>query len=172
MSKRYYYFILVLVIAVGTYYFRSQNSVPPADAPLSDKQIPRLNTESIEEDTSDIPTSINPLEKSENAQAVNVVSPEWQAKLENTLRTQGGDSVKDIEIKKVDSRVWTQDGVSLNVESVIVTIKNHLNQTTTFRLLVDAQNGKILNNWDQPIIEYADPTRQPRIKVDPRYHND
>ncbi len=172
MSKRYYYLILIIIIALGTYLLLRQDSVTPTDGPLSAKQFPLPKTESTEEDPSDIITTNPPLEKKENTRPVNAVSPDWQTKLENTLRTQGGDSVKDIEIKKVDSRVWTQDGVSLNVESVIVTIKNHLNQTTTFRLLVDAQNGKILNNWDQPIIEYADPTRQPRIKVDPRYHND
>lgn len=172
MSKRHYYLILIIIIALGTYLFLRQNPVTPTEVPQSVKQVPLPKAESIEEEPSDAVPALGPSEKKENDQAVNTISPDWQTNLENTLRAQGGDSVKDIEIKKVDSRVWTQDGVSLNVESVIVTIKNQLNQTTTFRVLVDAQNGKILNNWDQPIIEYADPTRQPRIKVDPRYHND
>lgn len=172
MTKRYYYLILILIIALGTYLFLRQNPVPLEDVPATVKQEPLPKPESIEEEPPDVVPPNSHSGKKENDQAVNAISPDWQTNLENTLRTQGGDSVKDIEIKKVDSLVWTQDGVSLNVESVIVTIKNQLNQTTTFRVLVDAQNGKILNNWDQPIIEYADPTRQPRIKVDPRYHND
>jgi hypothetical protein len=102
----------------------------------------------------------------------NTPSPEWKEGLTETLKAQGGPSLRDITFEKVDSFVWAQDGVALFVESVIVTIKNENNASTTFRVLVDAQNGKILKNWDQPVIDPVNPRESFRIKIDPRYHTD
>jgi hypothetical protein len=111
-------------------------------------------------------------EEIKHLKVANEVSPEWEEKLEETLRHQGGSSVKSVEIQKVDSFIWAQDGIALNVESVIVTLKNSKNQESVFRVLVDAQNGKILKNWDRPVIDPGNPRENFGIKVDPRYHND
>lgn len=97
-------------------------------------------------------------------------SPVWKELLEENLRAQGGDEIENIKIDKVDSFVWSHEGVSLNVESVVITLRGRDNQSTKFRAIVDAQNGKILNSWDQPIVEYADPSKRRGIKIDPRYH--
>ncbi len=98
-------------------------------------------------------------------------STEWDEELEKTIRSQGGDGVKDVQLKSVDSFIWTQDGQSLFVESVIVTLKKPNNEEISFRVLVDSQTGKILKNWDQPIFDPANPRDNFKIKIDPRYHN-
>jgi hypothetical protein len=104
-------------------------------------------------------------------QLSNRPSTEWDEKLEKTIRSQGGDGVKDVQLKSVDSFIWTQDGQSLFVESVIVTLKKPNNEEISFRVLVDSQTGKILKNWDQPIFDPANPRDNFKIKIDPRYHN-
>lgn len=109
-------------------------------------------------------------EQMEKLKVANSPSAEWEPALKETLRHQAGNNLKDISLNKVDSFVWAQDGVALFVESVIVTLKNKKNETTTFRVLVDAQNGKILKNWDQPVIDPLNPRDDFRIKIDPRYH--
>jgi hypothetical protein len=101
---------------------------------------------------------------------VNRRSPEWKEGLVSTLRAQGGSDLTDVRLNVVDSFVWIHDGLGLFVESVIVTIKNERNHETTFRVLVDAQNGKILQNWDQPVVDPATPQESFRLKLDPRYH--
>jgi hypothetical protein len=100
----------------------------------------------------------------------NTPSPGWQKGLEKVLRAQGGNNLKEVAFKKIDSFVWKEDGVSLFVESVLVTLKNDKNASTTFKVLVDAQTGKILKNWDQPVFDPANPRNNFRIKPDPRYH--
>ncbi len=109
-------------------------------------------------------------EQIRNLQVTNRVSPEWREKLESALRLQGGSEVKELLIDKVDSFIWAHGGIALNVESVIVRLKNLKDEQTSFRVLVDAQTGKILKNWDQPVIDPANPRDAFRIKVDPSYH--
>lgn len=108
----------------------------------------------------------------ENLKVTNIVSEEWQKKVEEALRLQGGDSLKDVSIQKVESLIWLYHGVALNVESVAVTLKNERKEQTRFRALIDSQNGKILQTWDQPVIDPANPRDKFNIKVDPRYLND
>lgn len=108
----------------------------------------------------------------EQLKIANKPSVEWKPNLEKTLRAQGGDNVKDIVIKKVDSFVWNHDGIALYVESVVVTVKNQKNEETSFKALVDAQNGKILKNWDQPIFDPIHPKDNFKVRIDPRYHNE
>ncbi len=103
---------------------------------------------------------------------VNRPSPEWEEGLLSTFRAQGGQAIKQMNLKKVDSFVWIHDGLALFVESVIVSLKGDQNRETTFRVLVDAQNGKILQHWDQPIVESPNPRENFRIKLDPRYHEE
>lgn len=103
---------------------------------------------------------------------VNRPTAHWNEGLEKALRSQGGDDLKKIELKSIDSFVWSQDGISLFVESVIVTIKKNNNEETSFRVLVDSETGKILKNWDQPVYDPMNPRDNFKIKIDPRYHSD
>ena len=96
----------------------------------------------------------------------------WEKSVEEALRTQAGEGIKEIIMKSVDSFVWTENGIALFVESVIVTIKNSRNEETTFRVMVDSQTGKILKNWDQPIYDPVNPRDNFKIKIDPRYHSE
>jgi len=63
-------------------------------------------------------------------------------------------------------------GKKINAQSYIVTLKNDVNATTTFRVLVDAQSGKLMESWDQPIYDPVNPRNNFKVKIDPRYHND
>lgn len=101
----------------------------------------------------------------------NVPSDAWSPALQKTLRKQGGKSLKSIDIKTIDSFVLAQDNLAYFVESVVVTITNEQNSQTTFRVLVDSQTGKILRNWDQPVIDPVNPRQNFRLKIDPRYQD-
>jgi hypothetical protein len=102
----------------------------------------------------------------------NTISTKWEPILEQNIRAQGGDAVKSIKIKKVDSFIWNQDGLALNVESVMVSIKNQRGEETSFKALVDSQNGKILQNWDRPVFDPIHPKDNFKVRIDPRYHNE
>lgn len=103
---------------------------------------------------------------------MNSPSPDWEEGLKKNLGVQGGSSIKEISLKKIDSFVWVHEGAPLFVESVFVTLKGTDNQLVNFRVLVDAQTGKILKNWDQPVVDPMDPRTNFKIKVDPRYHSE
>lgn len=108
-------------------------------------------------------------EELESIKIGNQDSSEWRENLEETLRKQSDHSLKNITFKTVDSFVWAHEGVVLFVESLIVTITNENNENTTFRVLVDSQTGKILQNWDRPVYDPANPRDQFKIQIDPRY---
>lgn len=108
----------------------------------------------------------------QNVHMANLPSTEWEEKLEENLRNQGGAELQDVELKKVESLVLVQDDMALNVESVIVTLKHTNNEKTIFRVLVDSQTGKVLKNWDQPVRDPANPRENFGVKLDPRYHNE
>lgn len=117
-------------------------------------------------------TPIEVSSQTERMKVVNNVTRDWMPNLKKSILAQGGNSIKSLNVKKVDSFVWNQDGLALLVESVIITIKNHKNEETSFKALVDAQNGKILKNWDQPIFDSVHPKDNFKVRIDPRYHNE
>lgn len=102
----------------------------------------------------------------------NKVSEHWEEGVEHALKAQGGDAIKDITITKIESLIWTQPGFAINVESVVIGITNLKGERTSFRALVDSENGKIIQTWDQPVIDSINPRENMGIKVDPRYLND
>lgn len=168
--------LLALVIAAVALFIKNRTS----DRPMAkiNKSHParahKINSEKLEIDGKKVVGLKKGKEKSEiqNLKVANSPSPEWKTGLEDSLKVQGGKSLKEIKFETVDSFVWANDGVALFVESVIVSVKNDKNLTTTFRVLVDAQNGKILRNWDQPVFDPVNPREGFRIRIDPRYHND
>lgn len=176
MTKRNLSLILGLVIILGVIIFLSKSSKSPLvkQAPEPVIETPVIDSNTLTIDGKKVLGLPPGLEKKEieKLKIANKVSTEWEPNLEKSIRAQGGDSVKDIAIKKVDSFVWNQDGVALFVESVVVTIKNQKNEETSFKALVDAQNGKILKNWDQPIFDPVHPKDRYKVRIDPRYHNE
>jgi len=93
----------------------------------------------------------------------------WQKNLETTLTRLGGKDLKSIDIKRVDSFIWKQQNLLLNVESVLVRLYNQKGEETSFRAIVDAQNGKILQTWDQPVIDHINARDTFGIRLDSRY---
>lgn len=96
----------------------------------------------------------------------------WKPALEKALLAQGGPNVKDIQISKLDSFIWTESGVALYVETVKITLKNAQNTQVSFNAMVDSETGKILKNWNQPVIDNFDKKNNFKVKIDPRYLND
>ena len=101
-----------------------------------------------------------------------VSQPVWKENLEKTLRTQGGSLIKNIEIEKVDSFDWKVGKVDVRVDSVKVSLQNDKGHRSSFRAIVDATSGKILQTWDQPVIDNFSAKTGGTIKIDSRYHND
>lgn len=102
---------------------------------------------------------------------VNTPSPEWKDHLETSLKAQGGKNLKSVNIKSEKSFVWEREENPLFVQSVVVTLINQQEAQSSFRAIVDAQTGKILETWDQTISDPADVRGGFRIKLDPRYTN-
>lgn len=156
-----------LMFAVRNY-FSSEKEVPLKTATQPQAQ---KNSEKLEIQGKKV-LGLSPgkeKEEMDNLKVANTPSPEWKQALERSIRAQGGRSLKDVVFNPVDSFIWAHEGVALFVESVIVTIKNDKDEETTFRVLVDAQTGKILQNWDRPVIDPANPRSTFKVKLDPRY---
>ena len=102
---------------------------------------------------------------------VNIPSPDWQKKLESSLKEQGGSYIREIIIKKEKSFVWNRDENPLHVESVVVTLINQEKSESSFRAIVDSQTGKILESWDRTIVDPTHAKDSDRFKLDPRQTN-
>jgi len=98
--------------------------------------------------------------------------PVWKEKVEKTLLTQAAGNLKKAEIEKVDSFQWKMGKVDVQVDSIIVKLEHTKGHRSSFRAIVDASNGKILQTWDHPVLDNFDPKTRYGVKVDPRYHND
>jgi len=107
-----------------------------------------------------------------NLKVANQAGENWKPALEKALIAQGGSNVKDIKIEKLDSFIWTESGVALYVETVKITLKNEQGSSVSFNAMVDSETGKILKNWNQPVIDNFDKRDTFKVRVDPRYHND
>ncbi len=173
MNKHYYLPIFGLVaLLVAAYYFRNSSSEINDPFVSAQSKVSKTSPLVPEESAADVDLAEGMPEPSLDKGITQDSSPEWKELLEENLRAQGGDEIEEIKIDKVDSFVWSHEGVSLNVDSVVITIRGRQNQRTKFRAIVDPKNGKILNSWDRPIVEYADPSKRRGIKVDPRYHQE
>lgn len=102
---------------------------------------------------------------------INQPSADWEKKLTQSLKAQAGSSLKELEIKKERSLVWTRDENALLVESVVVSMTNTQDVSSSFRALVDSQTGKVLETWDRTIFDPMDKSAEFRFKLDPRYSN-
>ena len=171
--------IIGLVLAFGliSYFFSGQKKIPQVSQVIESQsevkkyQIDVENLKIEGRKVIGLPPG-NEKETISKVQISNRPTDKWNESLEETLRIQAREGIKEVIMKSVDSFVWSQDGIALFVESVIVTIKNSKNEETTFRVMVDSQTGKILKNWDQPIYDPVNPRDNFKIKIDPRYHNE
>ena len=98
--------------------------------------------------------------------------PVWKKQLEKSLLVQAAGTLKNAEIDKVDSFNWKMGKVDVKVDSIIVKLEHVKGHRSSFRAIVDASNGKILQTWDAPINDNFDSKTRFGVKVDPRYHND
>lgn len=89
----------------------------------------------------------------ESIKTPNPPSPLWEKELHKTLMSNGGETIKEVAIKKVASVVWVKNQGGMNAESVIITLKNKEGAESTFRALVDSATGRILETWDRTIFE-------------------
>jgi hypothetical protein len=106
---------------------------------------------------------------SENVQIAHQISPHWEEELTEQLKSQGGSSLKEVKVKKIDSVIWKQHNLTLQAESVIVSLKNKQGEEVSFRAMVDSQTGKILESWDRPVVDPLNPREGFGLKLDPRY---
>jgi hypothetical protein len=102
---------------------------------------------------------------------INRPSPDWQKKLKSHLLRQAGNSLKDIKILQERSLVWVRDENALQVESVLISLKDQRDMESSFRALIDSQTGKVLETWDRTIFDSMDKSAEFRLKLDPRYSN-
>ena len=98
--------------------------------------------------------------------------PVWKKQLEKNLLIQAAGTLKNAEIDKVDSFNWKMGKVDVKVDSIIVKLEHIKGHRSSFRAIVDASNGKILQTWDQPVLDNFDSKTRYGVRVDPRYHND
>ncbi len=176
MTKRHLSLIFAGLILIAVIIFITQRKQSPSSTTQEvDTSRPEIDPQALTIDGKKVlglPPGKDEHKQITQLKIANKVSPDWQPNLEKSIRAQGGDNVKDITIRKVDSFVWNQDGIALFVESVVITVKNQKNEETSFKALVDAQNGKILKNWDQPIFDPLHPKDNFKVRIDPRYHNE
>lgn len=185
MTKRYLVFIIALVLILTGIYFRSENLIPQDPPP----------TPKVENAPEDVPTSVDnqklpddlpvkdgrkvlglPQKDRKKAlkalKTVNIISSDWQEKLEENLKAQGGDGIKDIKVQKVESLIMNHQSGAIYTESVVVTLKNEKGEVSKFRAMIDSGSGKILETWDRPISDPVNPREEFKLRVDPRYNLD
>lgn len=158
---------VVAVISAGVYlYSKDSNIVAPKN---------QVKARPTTENKTALPTSqapaLAPTRSPASANYVNTPSPVWKEHLISSLKEQAGDSLKDVQVKKERSLIWNYDSVPLSAEAVVVTVKNHQGEVTSFRAIVDSQTGRILESWDRPISDPADVRAGFHIKLDERYSN-
>jgi hypothetical protein len=187
MTKRHHYVILVCLLIIGVSFYLKKKApesppVAPAHAPqlppsapvAKDQGKPKINYDKVQIDGKRV-VGLKPGQEKDQLDKLvinNKISDQWPVKLEQNLRLQAGQALKSFSIKKGDSFVWAQDGLALHTESVVITLKNNKNEETSFRALVDAQTGKILKSWDQPVFDPIHPKDNFKVRIDPRYHSE
>lgn len=173
IKRRYLVIILVLGVLIALIWLFARRPqvkpVPPTPSPTSSAtEAPKVNGRRV--------LNLPPGQEKavlDNLRPANAVSEKWQESLRNVLKLQGGDSLRDITIQKIESLIWMNNGSALNVESVAITLRGDKGERTKFRALVDSQSGKIIQSWDQPVYDPVHSgNNNIQIKLDPRYHND
>ncbi len=159
----------IVVALVGIWYFDPKNGKDSTKSASSDlkRTMPREATVGHLRAPASVPQL--PLKTA----VASVPAPAvWKENLEKTLKTQGGSFIKNIDIETVDSFNWKVGKVDVRVDSIKVSLQNGNGQRSSFRAIVDASSGKILQTWDQPIIDNFSAKNGGTVKIDSRYHHD
>lgn len=163
---------LSFILATATLFILKQkeqiSSVVQAMGLVPQSVTPKMVTTPTPVPPAQVSAPVTPTTKTEYA---NTPDPQWQSHLHKALKAQAGKSLKEIKIVKEKSFVYKKDQIPLHVESVLITLTNQQNATSSFRALVDSQTGKVLETWDRPIFDPADVRQGFRFKLDPRYTN-
>jgi hypothetical protein len=173
MTRRRLFLLLSVVLIIGMVLYLKENS---PDTPIAFQR--KSHSQKLEkfpapqDKKSPIRLPSAEVKATPTINASNTISDAWEENLESSLRVQGGPSLKDVKIEKLDSLIWKQDGIALHVETVRITLTNDKSNQTSFKVMVDSQTGKILKNWDQPVFDPANPREKFKLALDPRYHND
>ena len=162
-----------ILLAVGFFFVLKQKEEgkKSSQKSTSDLKVTILEGNSQAEKNLPQPAPVGNKTTDKQVLAANRPNPQWEGNLKNTLKTQAGNSLKNIKIVKERSFVYNKDQIPLHVESVLISLTNHQDVTASFRALVDAQTGKILETWDRPIFDPAEVRKEFRFKLDPRYTN-
>lgn len=179
MTKaRFLTLLSMVILVIGIFLFRQRESSPPVESPQGpssqtpDQKAQHIDVEKLQIDGKRVMGLPPGREKAEivKIRVSNTATEDWKPALEKALLAQGGDKIKDIKMEKVDSFIWTESDVALHVESVKVTLKNERDHSVSFNVLVDSETGKILKNWNQPVIDHFNQKDHMKIRIDPRYH--
>lgn len=162
---------VAFILAVGfMFLFKKDGTVnyaiiptlgPVADTPLvlpTKREVIDQNKKTIDR----VPASVS---------FINSPSENWQEKLEDGLKEQAGDSLKEIKITKERSLIWMRDENPLHVEAVTIAMVNKEDVKASFRALVDSQTGKVLESYDQTVFDPADVRAEFRLNLDQRNAN-
>lgn len=170
--------LVVIVTCVSLLYLVRQKKTivvtPEVTKPIVNVAPPKIDVEKLEIDGKKV-IGLPPGQEKVAIKQIHISnhpSEEWKPNLEKTLQAQGGNHIKDINIEKLDSFIWTESGIALHVDSVKITLKNDKDSTVSFNAMIDSQNGKILKNWNQPVIDNFQQQKNFKVRIDPRYHNE
>lgn len=181
IKRRYLYLLLVLLIPVALLIASKSESIqkvltpkkptPIVQDPLRPPQ-PLVGGTIRSKEEFKTRSSVSDFEESRKEEDTeDEVTKAWKSRVEKSLFIQGGKELKSVDIKRVDSFIWEHEGISLDVESVIVSVTNQKGEERKFRAMIDPLNGKILRTWDHPVIDPMNPREnQSGLKLDPRYH--
>lgn len=167
--------VILLIIGAIIFLRREKPALPVAQIPMKTAPethvIDEVNLRYDGKKVMGLPAG-NEVATIRKLKVANQATDNWKPALEKALVAQGGGTVKDIQIQKLDSFIWTESGVALYVETVKITLKNEQNSQVSFNAMVDSETGKILKNWNQPVIDNFDKKDNFKVKIDPRYLND
>lgn len=171
--------MVIIVGCVSLLYFNRQKKVivqtpDPSKSSMVIQTPPKIDVEKLEIDGKRV-IGLPPGKEKVAIRQIHVAnhpSESWKPNLEKTLHAQGGNHIKDIAVEKLDSYIWTESGVALHVDTVKITLKSDKDSTVSFNAMIDSESGKILKNWNQPVIDNFNHQQNFKVRIDPRYHNE
>lgn len=166
MTRRYFVILFIILVAVIAY-FALNNNIETHN--LQTKKSTALSESSNTDKDSATPEVAIDHEPQPSFPHEEKKFPVWESNLRQNILAQAGSQTPEISITKIKSFVIQRDGVSLNVDSVLVKLKVDKKEKTSFKALVDSETGKILQTWDQPVYDPIEHKDNFSIKIDPRY---
>ena len=166
MIKRYRWFILFGISVVALMAWDKQSRLPLNERVISKAAslVPALRGLASQ------PTTGKPVPSQATPAPIKLADFEWKEKLEDNIRELSDNQDTQITIVHERSMNWNDQGQIIPAEAVKVMVKGE-KKSTNFRALVDANSGRIIQTWDQPVYDPVNPREGFGIKLDPRYDN-